>query len=688
MRRRRNKSNSATRESAQAPSGRRRQLSVEPLEVRRLLAGDVCGISEQTLGTQPGVENGVAELHIAGLKGVSADVSVEAESVILGASMGVPSQVAVGVQNLRASDVAGETLATAADLGAVEGRVQRRGRLSRFDRMDLVRFETVTESDVAIRLDRLTRDADLHVLDSEGTVIVSSTRSGRRVESLAGDLSAGEYFLAIVAQSRRSSSYRLTLEVVATEPAGNSPSDRAPVASPTSPNARPAVEPATGDSSVSDPSASGPIVVAPLADVSYFGASHDWNLNAVGAPAAWAAGYTGEGITVAVVDTGVDLDHPDLVGNLYVNPGEIAGNGVDDDGNGFVDDVNGYDFVSGDSRPDDTNGHGTHVAGTIAAANNGIGATGVAPDARILPVRVLGGNGSGTDSSVAAGIRYAAEVGAHIINLSLGGGYSTRIANAIEYATSLGSLVVAAAGNESASDPAYPARYSALSSSVLSVGAFDSRERIAGFSNDVGRSGSVQVDAPGVGIYSTYVGGGYGSLSGTSMASPHVAALAALTLSANPNLTSPELRSLLVSGTIGKSVGSDAIGNSNARYSVAFAAAGLTASGQVADSGLAAASDRVASVRATQGVPNASVSDMIPNPVGSASKDSGEEELDLVREILFSTVDSFVSFEATENDAIVALDAGGTSASDQSRQDESGSEELVSSDMVLKLGLV
>jgi subtilisin family serine protease len=203
-----------------------------------------------------------------------------------------------------------------------------------------------------------------------------------------------------------------------------------------------------------------------------------------------------------------------------------------------------------------------------------VGATGVAPDATIMPVRVLGSNGSGSAASVAAGIRYAAANGADIINLSLGGAFSSVIQAAIQYAQQLNVLVVVAAGNESASTPSYPARFSSSLSSVLSVGAYSSSNSRASFSNRVGTSGAVQVDAPGVNVYSTYIDGRYANLSGTSMATPEVAGLAALALSANSNLTAAQLRTLIVNGANRTIAGSDSRGGVNAALTVALAASG------------------------------------------------------------------------------------------------------------------
>ena len=157
-------------------------------------------------------------------------------------------------------------------------------------------------------------------------------------------------------------------------------------------------------------------------------AAEQWALQGdapMGVDTAWRQ-TTGADVTVAIIDSGIDLGHPDLAPNLWTNPGEIPGNGVDDDGNGFVDDVHGYDFVDNDGSPQDANGHGTHVAGIVGArGGNGIGGAGVAWQARLMAIRVLDGQARGTTAAVAAGIRYAVDNGARIVNLSLAGPTST-----------------------------------------------------------------------------------------------------------------------------------------------------------------------------------------------------------------------------------------------------------------------
>ena len=244
--------------------------------------------------------------------------------------------------------------------------------------------------------------------------------------------------------------------------------------------------------------------------------AQQWDLAGIGAPSAWDVTKGKSSVLVAVVDTGVDYTHPDLVGR--------------------IDTVNDYDFVNGDADAMDDNGHGTHVSGIIAATqDNGIGGTGVAPGGRILPVKVLSAAGAGDSVGVAAGIQYAADHGAKIINLSLAGSADRLMGTAVAYARSRGCVVIAAAGNEGSSGGAdYPARYPG----VVGVGAVDRNNARASFSN---YGDGVDVSAPGVGIWSTWPGSGYEAWSGTSMASPFVAGVAALLLSSEPSLDATEV---------------------------------------------------------------------------------------------------------------------------------------------------
>jgi subtilisin family serine protease len=261
---------------------------------------------------------------------------------------------------------------------------------------------------------------------------------------------------------------------------------------------------------------------------------------------AWALG-TATSIVTAVIDTGVDYTHPDLASNIWTNTDEVAGNGIDDDGNGFVDDVRGWDFVNNDSDPMDDNGHGTHVAGTIGAVgNNGIGVTGVAWTASIMPLKFLDQSGSGSLSDAIKAIQYARVNGAKIINASWGGGgLSSALQSAITQFITSGGLFVAAAGNEATNNdvtPSYPANYQG----VISVGASTRTDTRASFSN---YGTSVDVFAPGQSILSTLPGNRYGSLSGTSMATPQVAGALALLWGQNPTLSANTISQALINST-------------------------------------------------------------------------------------------------------------------------------------------
>jgi subtilisin family serine protease len=266
----------------------------------------------------------------------------------------------------------------------------------------------------------------------------------------------------------------------------------------------------------------------------------------MGAASAWAR-VTGGNVTVAVVDTGVDLTHRDLAPNLWTNPGEVPGNGIDDDGDGIVDDVHGADFANGDGDPTDDNGHGTHVAGIVAArGNNGVGVAGLAWRARIMAIKVLGADASGDMATVAAGVRYAVAHGARVINLSLTGpSPGSDLAAAVDAAAAANVLVVAAAGNTHADDDTiatYPAALDAPN--LVAVTSSDQRGALAP-SASFGRA-SVDLAAPGEEILSTARGGGYELRSGSSMAAAQVSGAAVLLASARPDLGWQGMRAALL----------------------------------------------------------------------------------------------------------------------------------------------
>ena len=263
-----------------------------------------------------------------------------------------------------------------------------------------------------------------------------------------------------------------------------------------------------------------------------------WGVRRIGASAASTvtASAPGAEIVVAVIDSGIDYTHEDLAAEMWVNPGEDPATPGDDDGNGWSNDVHGIDCANEDADPMDDNGHGTHVAGTIAATRgNGEGVMGVAPNVKIMALKFLGADGTGYTSDAIQCLDYAVANGALITNNSWGGPtFSQPLQDAIERAGAENQLFVAAAGNEGTSNetqPHYPASYELAN--VVSVAATDREDRLAGFSNH--GSTSVDLAAPGVSILST-VPGGYASYSGTSMATPHVAGAAALLSGTDPAL--------------------------------------------------------------------------------------------------------------------------------------------------------
>lgn len=299
-----------------------------------------------------------------------------------------------------------------------------------------------------------------------------------------------------------------------------------------------------------------------------------WGLNNprgfdVNAPEAWEFTRGDSDLVVGVIDSGVDYTHPDLMANMWTNPGETPDDGIDNDGNGFIDDVYGYDFVNNDGDPFDDLNHGTHVAGTIAATgDNNIGVSGVAPNVKIMAIKILGGPGdigglASFISNAVSGVNYATMmrqnfgVNMPITNNSWGfAGTSQPIFDAVAANELADMLFVAAAGNTSTNNDLVPDVPTSFNlDNVVSVGAMDARGRKANFSS----YGATDVDlfAPGVHVLSTvppnpFFGalpnGSYAFFDGTSMASPHVAGVAALLKSFDPSLTTDELKAAILAG--------------------------------------------------------------------------------------------------------------------------------------------
>lgn len=268
---------------------------------------------------------------------------------------------------------------------------------------------------------------------------------------------------------------------------------------------------------------------------------------------AWDITTGDQNVVIGVIDSGVDYTHPDLVGNMWVNPGEVCGNGQDDDGNGVVDDCHGYSAVNSNGDPMDANGHGTHVSGTIgASANNGVGVTGINWDVQIVGCQFLDADGYGSTAGAIECLDYMTNLkvnqGVNLVatNNSWGGGaYSEALKTAISDSINQGIMFVSAAGNDGIDSDvtaSYPGGYDL--DGIVNVA---NTTRVDGMSG-TSTYGALSVDlgAPGTDILSTYLNGGYATASGTSMASPHVAGVAGLVWSIAPHLSVTEVKAILM----------------------------------------------------------------------------------------------------------------------------------------------
>jgi len=293
----------------------------------------------------------------------------------------------------------------------------------------------------------------------------------------------------------------------------------------------------------------------------------------IDAPEAWDIATEGSDVTIAVIDSGVDYNHPDLIDNMWINSDEIADNGIDDDNNGYIDDVHGWDFIRNTNDPKDEFGHGTHCAGIIGATgNNSIGVSGVCWNSSIMPVKVFTENGGTTTGVIARGINYATNNGAKIFSMSWGfSGDSELITDVLENAYSKGIVLVSSAGNSNSQRPHSPAKYD----HVIGVAAIDRNNEKASFSN---YGNWIDVAAPGVDIFSTMPTypvllndyghtPDYSNMSGTSMSAPFIAGVIGLVLSNNPDLKQEEIKTLIQSAASDvSSNGYIGVGNTNLLY--------------------------------------------------------------------------------------------------------------------------
>ena len=462
---------------------------------------------------------------------------------------------------ISASAVLGNQLGQARDLGVLSGTQTIADSVSNARPDDLYRFTLQVNSDFKLAVSGLTTDVDVALIkDINGDnsidftdIIAASQESGLSPESIdINGLAAGTYYVRVY-QFQGSTNFTLNLSATPATISPNNPSNLQGFDTRFGfglVNAAAAVAAAQG--------------TATFPDVPDLGGD-DWGRDLIKAPEVWAKGLTGDGIVVAVIDSGVDYNHPDLLGNIWSNPGETgvdaigrnkASNGVDDDGNGFVDDFRGWDFVNNDNDPMDDNSHGTHISGLVAAKRDGVGITGTAPTAKIMPLKILNRTGVGKIRDEINAINYAVANGAKVINVSLGGQQlNNEELNAIRAAEAKGAIVISAAGNDASPQVDYPARFA--NEVGIAVGAVSRNGLFADFSNRAGAEVLSYFVAPGGNggradsgdIYSTVPlsqpGIPYRYFAGTSMGVPHVAGVIALMLQANPNLTPAQIKRIL-----------------------------------------------------------------------------------------------------------------------------------------------
>ncbi|MEG4348648.1 S8 family serine peptidase [Microcoleus sp. LAD1_D3] len=462
---------------------------------------------------------------------------------------------------ISATTVLGNQLDQARDLGVLGGTQTIADSVSNARPDGLYRFTLPATSDFKLTVSGLTADVDVALIkDLNGDnsidftdIIASSQQLDLSPESIdINGLAAGTYFIRIY-QYQGSTTFSLNLSATPATVSANNASNLQGFDSRFGfglVNAAAAVAKAQG--------------TATFPDVPDLGGD-EWGRDLIKAPEVWAQGLTGDGIVVAVIDSGVDYNHPDLTGNIWSNAGETgvdaigrnkASNGVDDDGNGFVDDFRGWDFVNNDNDPMDDNNHGTHISGLVAAKRDGVGITGTAPTAKIMPLKILDGAGEGKIRDEINAINYAVANGAKIINVSLGGlQLNEQELDAIRVAEAQGAIVISAAGNDARLQPDYPARFA--NEVGIAVGGVTQNGLFADYSNQAGTETINYFVAPGGDggradfgdVYSTVPlsqpGIPYRYFAGTSMAVPQISGVIALMLQANPSLTPADIKRIL-----------------------------------------------------------------------------------------------------------------------------------------------